>query len=301
MYDQDSKHISYMSGFFMLIAFVVGSSILAGMLSSVIWTQVTGQPFTGINDPDLQLRYATLLQILQGLTAVVGFLLPSILTAQLMNRRPMKLLGFTGPIQASQALIALAIAVSSVFVASGFAWVTTEIPFPASWVTSFDSMEKAYAEQAARVLQLDSVPGLMLSLLVMAFLPAVSEEALFRGGLQNFLARGTKKPWLGIVVASILFSLAHFSAYGFLSRVVLGIALGAIFQFSGRLWIGILIHFLNNAYIVVWLYFSKAQGENVEELLQKKTDWPLGLLAIPIFAALIVWYRKRNAADGQPV
>lgn len=284
----------------MLIAFVVASSLIAGLLSGMIWTRVTGQPFTDINDPQLQLRYGTLLQWLQGLTAVVGFLLPTILTAQLLNRRPYKLLGFTGRIQPAQMGVAVVILVVALLLASGAAWLTRAIPFPGDWVISFENMEKAYAEQAARVIQLNSVGGLLLSLLVMAVLPAICEEVLFRGGLQNFLTRGTGRVWFSIVVASILFSLAHFSAFGFLSRVVLGIALGAVYYYSGRIWINILLHFLNNGFIVVWLYLNIQDGQKTEELMQQGSSSFWGLLSLPVFVALIWWYKRLNQPSTQP-
>lgn len=188
----------------------------------------------------------------------------------------------------------------ALLLASGAAWLTRSIPFPGDWVVSFESMEKAYAEQAARVIQLNSVGGLLLSLLVMAVLPAICEEVLFRSGLQNFLTRGTGRVWFSIVVASILFSLAHFSAFGFLSRVVLGIALGAVYYYSGRIWINILLHFLNNGFIVVWLYLNIQDGQKTEELMQQGSSTFWGLLALPVFVALIWWYKRLNQPRTQP-
>ena len=55
----------------------------------------------------------------------------------------------------------------------------------------------------------------IFSLLVMALFPALFEETLFRGGLQQILVAWFKKPLLAITITSIIFSAVHFSYYGF--------------------------------------------------------------------------------------
>ncbi len=126
----------------------------------------------------------------------------------------------------------------------------------------------------------------------MAFLPALCEETLFRGGLQNFLTRGTNMPWLSIIVVSILFSLAHFSFYGFLSRFFLGIVLGALFHYSGKLWLSILAHFINNALAITVLYISTQQGKPLQEAMKQDETSFWGILAIPAVVGLFALFKK---------
>ena len=90
MYDSNSKGISYLAGFFMLIAFVVASTILAGLLSIPIWTAMTGESALKIEEGMLNPANSNAVKVIQIITAVVGFLLPELLTAQIMIRRPMK-------------------------------------------------------------------------------------------------------------------------------------------------------------------------------------------------------------------
>ena len=95
MYDNNSKGISYTSGFFMLIAFAVAAIFIAALISIPIWTGMTGQSFTemekGMSDP----ANRNAIKVIQILTTIIGFLLPAIFTAYLLNRKPMSLLGFT--------------------------------------------------------------------------------------------------------------------------------------------------------------------------------------------------------------
>jgi membrane protease YdiL (CAAX protease family) len=60
----------------------------------------------------------------------------------------------------------------------------------------------------------------------LAAAPALFEEVLFRGGFQQVFVGWTKNKWAGIIITSILFSAIHFSYFGFLPRLALGIGIG---------------------------------------------------------------------------
>jgi membrane protease YdiL (CAAX protease family) len=150
------------------------------------------------------------------------------------------------------------------------------------------------------IIGLNNVGEYIIALIVMAFLPALCEETLFRGGLQNFLTRSTKMPWLSIIIVSILFSLAHFSFYGFLSRLFLGAILGLLYHYSGRIWLNILAHFFNNAFAITALYVYKLQGKSLEEAISEKTSTFWGILALPIIIILLIAFKKITASKEKP-
>jgi membrane protease YdiL (CAAX protease family) len=83
----------------------------------------------------------------------------------------------------------------------------------------------------------------------------------------------------------------HLSFYGFLSRLFLGIILGWIYQYSGRLWLSILAHFVNNAVAITALYVGTG-GKPIEKVLTENETSPFGLLALPVVIALLVVFRR---------
>ncbi len=296
MYDQHSRGISYTAGFFMLIAFVVAGVILAGLISIPIWTSMTGKSITemekGMTDP----ANSDALKIIQGLTAVVGFLLPALVTAGVMNRRPAQLLGFNPRINFRQISLVLAIMITALFVSAGLGYLNENIPIDPAWKTKFDQLENDYNEQVEAIIGLNNAGEYILALFIMAFLPALCEEAMFRGGLQNFLTRATRSPWLSIGVVSLLFSAAHFSFYGFLPRFFLGIMLGMIFHYTGRLWLSIIAHFINNALAITIIYIYKRQGRSIDEVFRESNGTYWGLLALPLVIALLLYLQKISAS-----
>lgn len=84
----------------------------------------------------------------------------------------------------------------------------------------------------------------------------VAEEALFRGLIQQGVA-SRSKPWLGLLVASLLFGAAHLAGGPLLVMfaALAGACYGLAFQLSGRLSVAILLHFLFNfAHLALFTY-----------------------------------------------
>ncbi|WP_409011335.1 lysostaphin resistance A-like protein [Aeromonas salmonicida] len=84
----------------------------------------------------------------------------------------------------------------------------------------------------------------------------VAEEALFRGFIQQGVAARSRL-WLGILVASLLFGAAHLAGGPLLMlfAALAGACYGLAFQFSGRLSVAIVIHFLFNfAHLALFTY-----------------------------------------------
>ncbi|MGL5814442.1 MAG: lysostaphin resistance A-like protein [Aeromonas sp.] len=84
----------------------------------------------------------------------------------------------------------------------------------------------------------------------------VAEEALFRGFIQQAVARRSRV-WLGILVASLLFGVAHLAGGPLLVlfAALAGACYGLAFQLSGRLGVAILLHFLFNfAHLAFFTY-----------------------------------------------
>ena len=296
MYDNNSKGISYTAGFFMLIAFAIACIIAAGLISEPIWRAMTGKSIEVIRDNAVQPSDSDAMKVMQVIAALVGFLLPGIITASMLSRKPFQLLGFSTGARPNQAGITLVIILVAMAISIfALAYLNRLIPLPADWKIRADQWEADYNRQAQAILSLKTSKDYVIALIVMAFLPAVCEEALFRGGLQNFLTRSTGRPILSIIVVSLIFSAVHASFYGFLPRLFLGAVLGIIFHYSGKLWLSILAHFINNGLAITILFLSVRQGRPMEETMQQNSSSWWGILLLPALVALIIHFRKISA------
>lgn len=167
------------------------------------------------------------------------------------------------------------------------------------------SQEEAAAALTEQFIRADNVWVLLYNLLLMALLPALSEETLFRGTLQQMMYKGTSsistsnnspntKQHVAVWVSAILFSAIHFQFYGFVPRMLLGVLFGYLLLWSGSLWLPILAHFTNNAMAVILYNIYYMQGKNVDEIDALGTGdtlW-LGILSIILTALGVYLIRK---------
>lgn len=160
--------------------------------------------------------------------------------------------------------------------------------------TWMKTLEDTAAAATEKMLNVDTIGGLLANLFIIALIPAVGEELTFRGVLQQSLTRGIKNPHVAILLSAALFSFIHFQFYGFLPRMFLGILLGYMFYITGSLWTSILMHFLNNGTAVV-LYYLNHKGiidVDVDHFGQMQNPWLIAASAA-VTVGLMVWsWRK---------
>jgi hypothetical protein len=96
--------------------------------------------------------------------------------------------------------------------------------------------------------------GMLFNVFMIAVIPAIGEEFLFRGVVLRLFKEWTKNIHVAVLISAILFSALHMQFYGFLPRLMLGLLLGYMFVWSGSLWVPMLIHFINNAFAIVYIY-----------------------------------------------
>ncbi|MFL5739250.1 MAG: type II CAAX prenyl endopeptidase Rce1 family protein [Flavisolibacter sp.] len=298
MNNNNSKGVSYTSGFFILIGLALLGLVIASFIGVFALGVSTGGKISSdsLNDP----KNADILRIIQALSVIVGMFAPAVITASILNRKPFALLGFQKTVRMKQVLLVLAIVILSLFIATAFSYINKLIPVSPWWKDWSDRLEKQYADQVTVMLNLKSFGGYISSLLIMAFLPALCEETLFRGGLQNFLTRATRLPWLSILIVSIIFSLVHFSFYGFLPRLFLGVILGTIYYFTNNIWLSLCAHFLNNALAVTQVYMLTLQGKNMNDAMNQDVPglyW--GFVLIP--AVIFLLKKLKDNSRKEPV
>ena len=101
--------------------------------------------------------------------------------------------------------------------------------------------------------------NLLLTLLVVGILAPVAEEIFFRG----FLYAGLRKR-LGVLgallISTLVFTSLHLSIDVFIPILVLGFCLAWLYEKTGSLWPGIILHASNNTLALVVLWLVQAAG-----------------------------------------
>ena len=128
---------------------------------------------------------------------------------------------------------------------------------------------------------------LLLNFLVMAVVPAIAEEFLFRGAIQHFLLSVLKNKHVVIIITAFIFSAIHLQFYGFIPRFLLGIYLGYLAVWSGTLFLPIIAHFMHNFLSLIFDYFSKQNNGVSSEITMSQIPGIIPILAISF--AIVVW------------
>ena len=116
------------------------------------------------------------------------------------------------------------------------------------------SAEQDAQEMMTAFFSTTSVLGFITNLVMIAVIPALGEEFLFRGVIQRILTEWFKNHHVAIIVSAILFSIMHFQFLGFLPRMALGILFGYLFVWTRTIWVPVIAHFVNNDMAVVFVY-----------------------------------------------
>ena len=157
------------------------------------------------------------------------------------------------------------------------------LPLPETLIT----MERGANDTLMALLKMEDQFEFVQNLIVMAAIPALCEEWLFRGVIQKKLEEALPKPWLGILLGATVFSAIHFQFAGFIPRLFLGVLLGYLYFFSGNIWISIWGHFVFNGIQVFSKYLNIQNEEGAADSLIPNPDfiWVLlsSLLTIGIF------------------
>lgn len=131
--------------------------------------------------------------------------------------------------------------------------------------------EDATMQMTIRLLTVRSNIDFMVNLVMIAVLPAIGEELMFRGGVQRSLNKAFNNPHIAIWLSAIIFSAIHLQFYGFIPRMLLGAGFGYLYYFSGSLWYAMAAHFINNAYAVCAAFYMQKHNMPLD-----KAEDPIG-------------------------
>ena len=291
-----SERISFKYNFprqLSILLMLIGGGIIAGsLISAGVWILMTGKGLTNLETDMSNPKYYYAVIMLQVISTFFIFFLPSWIFAKLCYSKPVQFTGFQTRFNFKQVVWIVAILALTFPLSATLAELARLIPLPNDLKTKFDTMETTREAQEAILIKINSLSKYLVSIIVIAILPAIFEELLFRGVIQNIFTKWFKGPWVAILLTAFIFSIIHLSFYGFFVRFALGIILGLIFYYSGSLWLVIIFHFFYNGLQVTALYFfNMTENPNVKDI---EGNFPLW---VGIIAIVILFYAFKKFKD----
>ncbi len=240
-----------------------------------------------------------LLKFLQLVQSVGLFILPSFLIAYFLFYSVSDFLRFKKIDSVYIIILAIFSVLSFIPFSNLLSYLNNLIVFP-SWLSGVENWMRTSEENANELTKLflhaDSLGGLLYNVLLIALIPALGEELLFRGVFQRLFTQWFKSIHWGIWISAILFSAIHFQFFGFIPRLFLGVLFGYLLELTGTIWLPIIAHFINNLTGVLMAYFISSEKvvNQVNESLGI-AEWFFALLGGGV-GFLCVWLiaRKTN-------
>ncbi|MCW8898825.1 MAG: CPBP family intramembrane metalloprotease [Flavobacteriales bacterium] len=228
------------------------------------------------------------LKIIQLFSSIGLFIIPPLIYAKLISKTPFIELG----IKAKTNFKSIILTVLIMFIVMPFLSFTidlnSKLVLP-EFMSSIEEWMKQSEEEAmfltSSFLKMGNLLDFFFIFFLVAILPAVGEELLFRGVLQKLFIKWTKKYHLGVWITAILFSALHMQFYGFLPRLILGVMFGYLFFWSKSLWLPIIAHLLNNGSVVIAAYINPNSINDSEPFSSSENTFLSILLIIISFSA----------------
>lgn len=136
-------------------------------------------------------------------------------------------------------------------------WLNNQIVFPdalSAVEANLRFLQKTNLDQIKLMIEPNNPNLWPYTLITMAILPAIGEELVFRGALQNLMIRkfGVKP---GIILTALTFTLIHRQFYNILPMLALSLLLGYVYYLTGSLLTSIAMHLINNALSLFMVYY----------------------------------------------
>ncbi len=253
----------------MLVIYAILGLILVSILAfALIYLNYGGSILTNMDwmsgtDP----YYLPAQRILLTAQQVGLFVVPALLLAKTEGQRTNVFYGFKKA-DPSHLLIVLLLMICAMPVLEWITQFNQKMVLPEAfkdlerWIKA---AEDQGMETTMALLKMEHIGIFILNLGMIALLPAIAEELMFRGALQRSLGRMFNNPHVAIWFTAFIFSAIHMQFYGFLPRLLLGAAFGYLYLWSGSLWYAIFGHFINNAYAVCAAWYMQKNNIPLSE------------------------------------
>ncbi len=241
----------------------------------------------------------TAIKAYQAIYSIGMFIIPPFLIAYFLSHNVKSYLQINRSAKRSNYILTFFLILTSIPLINTMGELNSQIHFPdalkniENWMRS---MEEHAALTTYKFLEMSNWSDFLINLILIAIIPALGEELLFRGVLQKQLSKWTGNVHWGIFISAMVFSALHMQFFGFFPRLFLGMLFGYLLIWTGSLWVPIFAHFVNNATAVTFYYFTNKEllPENIDQIDSSKITWWISLALFSILIFQLFYTRKRQ-------
>lgn len=231
-------------------------SIALGWLFYGVNLAEMGKAIEDLTNP----KSISLLKFFQTFQSIGVFIIPPFIVAWVLHDRPSVFLQYRKLPDLKSVLFVIAIISFSNPLINWLTEINSKLSLP-EFMSSVEIWMQNSEKQANQVteafLSTSSLITVFSNIVMIAILPALGEELLFRGIVQQLIKKISGNAHAAIWISAAIFSALHMQFFGFLPRMVLGAMFGYMLEWSGTLWLPIIAHFVNNATAVIAYYLMQ--------------------------------------------
>lgn len=267
------------------------------VVASVIVPKLTG--YTAVEAIGITTSSSGLLidafLLMQTLYSIGIFLAPALLFSYFTHPSPAEYLGLRKPGKNIQWLLVTIVMLSALPILLGIQAI----------VSSFDlgeSIRKAQErneEVTKAILTMKTFTAFVKAFVVIAIIPAIAEELMFRGIAMRMIHSRSRKIGVAIAVSAFLFAMFHSSPTGLLSIFFAGVLLGTIYYLTGSIWLSMLAHLINNGLQVVVIYIGNSNPAIKTFVEGDNIPWQWPVMGLVVFSAsfYLLWKYRTPLPD----
>lgn len=170
------------------------------------------------------------------------------------------------------------------------------------FMSGIENWMKAKETQAEHLMEafikVNNPWDIVIAVFLMAVIPAICEEFLFRGVIASLLQEWTKNIHWAAWISGFIFSAIHLQFYGFLPRFIMGVMLAYLFLWSGNIWFSVAAHFLNNFMAVMGQVITQKNTSAKKDITDISIfNYPVAIVvSLVLTVVLMVFIYKRLSA-----
>ncbi|MFM7764399.1 MAG: lysostaphin resistance A-like protein [Sphingomonadales bacterium] len=273
------------------IIFSLGSAFIAGGIYSITFNEARNL----LTTPDGTALAINISRVYHLISFIGSMLLPVWLFTIVNRSSLIREGGLNTPFKSTFLWMGLVTAGSGFVIVNWLDSLMRSINWPQGLQYYAQQMDASRQEMTTTLLDMNEPHELIVCLFLVAFLPAVIEELLFRGVLQNIFKGITGNIIRAIVLQAFVFATLHFSFYELPGIFLLGLAFGYLRSASGSTFYGMVAHFLFNGTAIFLHYLSQLNFRQTgisgtfDNIAFGNV---ISLLALVPFVYSIIWYRR---------